>query len=148
MLLRQLWTDPVVTFHGEFDTVIEAGLNPLPIQGPIPIWIGGATDIAVKRAARIGNGWFPMGPVDDAQQARLRLLQETAIGAGRNPDEIGIDARIDTFRTGEENWKRHLAAWLEAGAGYLSVNSMNLGLDIDGHCALLERFARVAKPYR
>jgi probable F420-dependent oxidoreductase len=147
-LLRELWTEPVITFCGEFDTVVEAGLNPLPIQRPIPIWIGGATDVAVKRAARIGDGWFPMGPVDDAQRARLQLLRDTAVEYGRNPDEIGIDARTDTFRTGEENWERHLAAWQEAGADYLCVNAMNLGLDVDGHCALLERFARVAIPYR
>jgi probable F420-dependent oxidoreductase len=147
-LLRQLWTEPVITFHGEFDTVVEAGLNPLPIQRPIPIWIGGATNVAVKRAARIGDGWFPMGPVDDVQRARLQLLRDTAIEAGRNPDEIGIDARIDTFRVGEENWEHHLAVWQEAAADYISVNSMNLGLDIDGHCALLERFAKVAMPYR
>jgi probable F420-dependent oxidoreductase len=147
-LLRQLWTEPVITFRGAFDTVIEAGLNPLPIQRPIPVWIGGATNVAVKRAARIGDGWFPMGPLDDAQRARLRLLRDTAVEHGRNPDEIGIDARIDTFRTGEENWERHLAAWQEAGADYVCVNAMNLGLDIDGHCALLERFAKVAMPYR
>jgi probable F420-dependent oxidoreductase len=147
-LLRCLWTEPVITFRGEFDTVTEAGLNPLPIQRPIPIWIGGTTEVPIKRAARLGDGWFPMGPIDDAQHAKLQLLRETAESVGRDPKEIGIDARIDTFRTGEENWERNVAAWKEAGATHLCVNAMNLNLDIDGHCALLERFATVAMPYR
>jgi probable F420-dependent oxidoreductase len=147
-VLRCLWTDPIITYRGEFHTITEAGLNPLPIQRPIPIWIGGTTEVPIKRAARIGDGWFPMGPIDDAQRAKLQLLRDTADAAGRDPDEIGIDARIDTFRTGEENWEGNVAAWKEAGATHLCVNAMNLGLDVDGHRALLERFAKVAIPYR
>ena len=136
----------MITWRGEFDTITEAGINPLPIQRPIPIWIGGTTEVPIKRAARIGDGWFPMGPIDDAQRAKLQLLRDTAEAAGRDPDQIGIDARIDTFRTGEENWERNVAAWKEAGATHLCVNAMNLGLDVNGHRALLERFAKVAMP--
>jgi probable F420-dependent oxidoreductase len=147
-VLRHLLSDPVITYHGKFHTITEAGLNPMPIQQPIPIWIGGATEIPIKRAARLGDGWFPMGPIDDAQKAKLRLLRDTAIEVGRDPAEIGVDARIDTFRTGEENWERNIAAWKEAGATHLCVNSMNLGLDVDGHCALIERFARLATKFR
>lgn len=147
-VMRRLWTDPVVTFHGKFHTISAAGLNPLPLQRPIPVWIGGTTDIPIKRAARIGDGWFPMGIVDDAQRDRLRLLRESAQEAGRDPAGIGIDARIDTFRSGEENWERNIAAWKEAGATHLSVNSMSLGLDVDGHRALIERFAAIASAYR
>jgi probable F420-dependent oxidoreductase len=147
-VLRKLWMDPVITYRGEYHSITEAGLNPLPLQRPIPVWIGGATEIPIKRAARIGDGWFPMGILDDAQRAKLRLLHETALEAGRDPASIGIDARIDTFRSGEENWEQNVAAWKDAGATHLSINSMNLGLDVEGHCDLIRRFADIAKPYR
>lgn len=147
-VLRRLWTDPVISYTGKFHTITEAGLNPMPIQQPIPIWIGGVSEAAIKRAARLGDGWFPMGIIGDEQQAKLSLLRESAKAAGRNPAEIGIDARIDTFRTGEENWERNISAWQDAGATHLCVNSMNLGLDLAGHCAAIERFAQVAAPYR
>jgi probable F420-dependent oxidoreductase len=147
-VLRRLWTDPVISYSGDFHTITEAGLNPMPLQQPIPIWIGGVSDIPIKRAARIGDGWFPMGIVDDAQKAKLQLLRETAEEAGRDPADIGIDARIDTFRTGEENWERNIVAWKEVGATHLCVNSMNLDLDVEGHCAAIERFAHIAAAYR
>jgi probable F420-dependent oxidoreductase len=147
-VLRRLWTEPVVTYRGEFHTITEAGLNPLPVQRPIPIWIGGTSEVAVKRAATIGDGWFPIGMVDEVQRARLDLLRETAAEAGRDPATIGIDARIETSRVGEATWQRHLEDWQAAGASHVAVGSMNMGLDVDGHRALIERFARVAEPYR
>lgn len=147
-VLRRLWREPVLTYRGQWHTITEAGLKPMPIQQPIPIWIGGITEVPVKRAARIGDGWFPMGVVDDAQRERLRLLRQAAEQHGRDPDEIGIDARIDTFRIGEENWERNTALWREAGATHLCVNTMNFGLDIEGHNAMLERFMRLAAGYR
>lgn len=147
-VLRRLWTDPVISYCGKFHTITEAGLNPLPLQQPIPVWVGGVSEVAIKRAARLGDGWFPMGTLDDDQKAKLRLLRETAESAGRDPSAVGVDARIDTFRSGEENWDRNIAAWKEAGATHLCVNSMNLGLDVAGHCAAIERFAGVAAPYR
>lgn len=147
-VMRRLWQEPVLTYRGKWHTITEAGFKPMPIQQPVPVWIGGVTEIPVKRAARIGDGWFPMGVVDDTQRERLRMLRETAEQHGRSPDEIGIDARIDTFRTGEENWERNISLWRDAGATHLCVNTMNLGLDVDGHVATLERFIRVASGYR
>ncbi len=83
-LLRRYWTEPVLSFQGEFDRVTEAGLNPMPIQQPIPIWIGGVTEIPIKRAATVGDGWFPMGGVDEAQRERLALLRRLTEEAGRD----------------------------------------------------------------
>ncbi|GCE23978.1 hypothetical protein KDK_77780 [Dictyobacter kobayashii] len=60
-LLRQLWSKEVVTFKGRYHTVTEAGLSPLPVHRSIPVWIGGSSDSALRRAARIADGWFPLG---------------------------------------------------------------------------------------
>jgi alkanesulfonate monooxygenase SsuD/methylene tetrahydromethanopterin reductase-like flavin-dependent oxidoreductase (luciferase family) len=147
-ILRRLWQEPVLTYHGKWHTIVEAGLKPLPIQRPIPVWIGGTAEIALDRAARIADGWFPIGVVDDAQRERLRILLERTERYGRNPSEIGIDARIDTFRSGEGNWERNLALWQEAGATHLCVNGMNQEFDLNDHIAALERFMTVAAGYR
>ena len=147
-LLRRLWTEPVLTYRGQYHRVTEAGLNPMPIQQSIPIWIGGTTDIPIKRAARLADGWFPIGVVDDRQRARLQLLRDSAAAAGRDPARIGVDARIDTAKIGEANWERHLSEWQAVEATHVSVSSMYMGLDPAGQCALIERFARVAEAFR
>ena len=55
-LLRQLWTRDLIDFRGRFDTIDDAGINPLPPQ-PIPIWIGGYADAVLRRTARLGDGY-------------------------------------------------------------------------------------------
>ena len=73
-MLRRLFTEPVLTYRGEYHSITEAGLNPMPIQQPIPIWIGGTSEIPLKRAGRLADGWFPIGVLDDKQRARIVLL--------------------------------------------------------------------------
>src|SRR5512137_2052178 len=57
-LLRRLWTEPLVTFNGEWHTIPDAGLNPLPVQQPIPVWFGGSAEAALERIARLADGWI------------------------------------------------------------------------------------------
>jgi probable F420-dependent oxidoreductase len=140
-LLRRLWTERVVDFAGTWETVTAAGIAPLPVQRPIPIWIGAASAPAYRRAGRLADGWFPqMGPgpkLDDA-------LAEVAAGAteaGRDPGAIGMEGRV--------NWKgdadvlaEHVAGWRGVGASHLSINTMGSGLGgADGHLAVLEQAA-------
>src|SRR3954470_16171382 len=80
-LLRRLWTEQTVTFDGEHEHVTGAGLAPLPMQRPIPIWFGGATPPAFRRAGRLGDGWFPMVPpgprLDEARAIVDRAATES-----------------------------------------------------------------------
>lgn len=147
-VMRRLWREPVLSYQGRWHTITEAGLTVMPIQQPIPIWLGGTAEVALDRAARLADGWFPIGVVDDAQRERLRILRDRAESCGRDPSEIGIDARIDTFRSREENWERNIELWREAGATHLCVNEMYQERDIDSHIAALERFMKVASGYR
>ncbi|MFN8511770.1 MAG: LLM class F420-dependent oxidoreductase [Thermomicrobiales bacterium] len=126
-VLRALWTDPVVTFKGRWHTVIEAGLNPLPIQRPIPIWIGGTADAAIERIGRIGDGWFPqMGPNDTAR-AKLDILHTAAQAAGRDPASIGIEPRIAYGQVPDAEAAAMLAGWRDLGATHMSVGFMKSG---------------------
>jgi probable F420-dependent oxidoreductase len=93
-LMRLLWTQQSVTYHRRFHHVTGAGLAPLPIQRPIPLWIGAQSPRAYQRTGRLADGWFPQiqpGPqLDEARQ----LIEGAAVEAGRDPAGIGMDGRV------------------------------------------------------
>ena len=95
-LLRRFWTQEVVTFEGKHHTVRAAGINPLPVQRPIPLWFGGQSKPALRRIGRVGNGWFPYYPHFSESQLRedWAVIEESAREAGRDPAEIGIEGAI------------------------------------------------------
>lgn len=140
-LLRRLWTEPVVTFEGEFHRVTGAGLAPLPVQRPIPVWIGAASAPGYRRAGRLADGWFPMmlpGPRLDEARA---VVEQAAVEAGRDPGSIGMEGRV-TWRGDAGAAAEELAGWAAAGASHVSVNTMGAGLKtVDDHLAALTTVA-------
>jgi len=141
-LLRALWTQPVIDFHGEWERVEGAGINPLPVQRPIPIWIGGTADVVLRRTARLGDGWFPMMPPNDAARIMIDSLQSYAIEAGRDPISIGIEARLTLKGGTPETWQAATEAWRALGATHLSINTMGMGLSPREHIEMIERYVR------
>jgi probable F420-dependent oxidoreductase len=140
-LLRQLWTQDVVDFHGEYHNVTSAGINPLPIQRPIPIWLGGGADRVIDRIARIGDGWIPQFQPDDNGRAQLDKLWSAMDSIGRDRNEIGIEGRISLNQGDLEDWSKLLTDWDEMGASHLSVNTMKMGLSgPDAHIKAIENF--------
>ncbi|MPZ50927.1 MAG: TIGR03619 family F420-dependent LLM class oxidoreductase [Dehalococcoidia bacterium] len=128
-VLRALWTQPVVNFTGRWHRIDNAGIRPLPVQQPIPIWMGGMSEAAIKRSARIADGWFPQfRQVDDTTRETIARLREYARAAGRDPAAIGIEGRVNLFHTPPEEWANTVAAWHDAGATHLSLNTMSAGL--------------------
>jgi probable F420-dependent oxidoreductase len=95
-LLRRLWSEDVVTYRGKFHTVEAAGINPLPVQRPIPLWFGGTAPAVLDRIGRMGDGWFPHYPffIEDQILADIDIVRESARRAGRDPASIGIEAMI------------------------------------------------------
>ncbi|MSQ12271.1 MAG: LLM class F420-dependent oxidoreductase [Dehalococcoidia bacterium] len=125
VLMRELWTKEVVTFEGQWHKVTAAGLNLLPVQRPIPIWIGGMAEATLRRVATSADGWFPLLPLDDGMRAMLKKLHAFAREAGRDPASIGIEAHV-SLRDGDEGYWRTMAlGWKEAGATALMVNTMS-----------------------
>ena len=141
-LMRALWTDEVISFEGRYHKVTHAGINPLPVQRPIPIWIGGNADQVVRRVGRISDGWFPQFQPDSAGRERIGQMQEHARLAGRDPAEIGIEGRVGLADGGgPDDWNKLAEAWAEAGATHLSVNTMRAGLEgPDQHIDAIRRF--------
>jgi probable F420-dependent oxidoreductase len=144
-LLRQLWTQELVTFKGRWHTVTDAGINPLPIQRPIPIWFGGTDDRALRRLARLGDGWFPLMNPDEKCRDAIEKVRSYARDAGRDPEKIGIEGRISHGSGSEEAWRKELQAWQSLGATHASFNTMKANLRSPAaHIDALRRFKAVA----
>jgi len=145
-LLRRLWTERSVTFEGRFDHVTGAGLAPLPVQRPIPIWFGGQSERAYRRIGRLADGWFPqVAPGIQLDEARA-VVEGAALDAGRDPAALGMEGRV-SWRGHAEPVAELTAAWRDAGATHLSVNTMGAGLrTVDEHLRALETVAGAIKP--
>ena len=140
-LLRRLWTKQTVTFDGEFHTVTGAGIAPLPVQRPIPVWIGAASPPGYKRAGRLADGWFPMMGTGPALDDARAVVESAAAEAGRDAAAIGMEGRVD-WRGDGDAVADHLTEWAKAGASHVSVNTMGAGLKtVDDHLAVLAQVA-------
>ena len=143
-LLRKLWTERSVTFSGRYETVTGAGIAPLPIQRPIPVWFGGSHPAALRRAGRLADGWFPMMEPGPGLNDAIATFREAAVEAGRDPWAIGIEGRTSVGRAAEDVIAGDVAAWRAAGATHLSLNTMRANLtSVDQHIAALSAAASV-----
>ncbi len=148
-LLRELWTKPLVTFKGRFDEIVDAGLNPLPVQRPIPIWLGGHSDAVMRRTARLGDGWLPLYAPDEKGAAVMETFRRYVREAGRDPAKVGIESWLNigayddgfgTLYNTEKSWHDWAKSWKRIGATHLSINSMKAGLKtVDQHLTSLGR---------
>jgi len=140
-LLRRLWTERSVTSAGAFDTIRGAGLSPMPIQRPIPIWIGATSVPGYERIGRLADGWLPLmqpgGRLDEA----LGHIRKGAAEAGRDPSAIGMQGRVD-WRGDVANLAAQADKWRAVGATHLTVNTMGSGSS--GPDQHLEVLAKVA----
>jgi probable F420-dependent oxidoreductase len=142
-VLRKLWTQQLVTYNGQWHKITDAGINPLPVQRPIPIWFGGTDERALRRLAKLGDGWFPqMGP-DEKCQAAIEKIRAYAKEAGRDPDQIGIEGRMHYDKGSAETWVKELEAWKKLGATHVSLNTMKAGLTSPAaHIEAIRRFQK------
>jgi probable F420-dependent oxidoreductase len=137
-LLRRLWTEPSVTHEGPSEKVTGAGLAPLPVQRPIPVWFGVASPRAVRRAGRLGDGWFPMVPPGPKLDEAKSIVDAAAIEAGRDPSTIGMEGRATWGPGGLDTLLGEVERWRNAGATHLSINTMGAGFKtVDEHLAAL-----------
>jgi probable F420-dependent oxidoreductase len=144
-LLRQLWTQELVDFDGKWHTVHQAGINPLPVQRPIPVWMGGMAEPVLKRAAHIADGWFPQFRPGPDATATVERVRGYVTEAGRKAEEFGIEGRISIFNTERAEWAAALDGWRAMGASHVSLNTMNAGLrSPQQHIDAIRAFKEVA----
>jgi probable F420-dependent oxidoreductase len=147
-VLRALWTQEVVDFHGRWHNITHAGLNPLPVQRPIPIWLGGGgagdsplNEVVLRRIGRLADGWCPNFSPDEAGRALMDKVRGYAQQAGRDPAALGLDGRLRTAGKQPEEWMDEVKSWEEMGANYLSVETRKGGLSgADQHIDAIRRF--------
>ena len=101
-LLRRLWSEESVTFEGEFYRYHEATIAPRPVQQPLPLWIGGSSQAAIRRTARLGTGW--LGGLQSPQQVApvIRAIKRELVETGRTIDDDHYGAGL-LFRFGSRD---------------------------------------------
>lgn len=141
-LLRAFWTQPVVDFAGKWHTVSQAGINPLPIQRPIPLWMGGGTDtvldVVLDRIARLGDGWFSQMKPGDVARDTVQRLRDYAQAAGRDPLSLGIEARLNLREVERSRWRQYIDDWREIGATHISISAIGLDLSPQEHISMVD----------
>ena len=146
-LMRELWTKEVVTFEGKWNRVIRAGLNPLPVQRPIPVWFGGGSEQVLKRIGTTGDGWITTTRIvglGDAYRGMIDRIHGYAREAGRDPAEIGIEGTVDARLGSPEDWVDAVAQWRDYGATHVTFNTMNSGFETpEQHIDAISRFKEV-----
>jgi probable F420-dependent oxidoreductase len=140
-VMRKLWTQNPVTYEGRWHKITDAGINPLPVQRPIPIWFGGTDDRVLDRIARLGDGWFPQFSPDEKCRAAIDKIFAHAKTAGRDPATIGIEGRLAIGRRPPAEWIGDVKAWKQLGATHVTVNTMKAGLTTpSAHIEAIRRF--------
>jgi probable F420-dependent oxidoreductase len=135
---RRLWTEPVVEHHGEFWDFPAVAFEPKPIQSPLPIAIGGESKPALRRAARLADGWMGMAHTPGTAAAQVKILRRLEDEVGRTEPPVRVSV------VGELTAEQPLAAWQEAGVDRLIVHPWTRTKDaIDGVTRLAdEHFGR------
>jgi len=144
-VMRLLWSEQHVTFTGEWHHIDDAGLAPMPIQQPIPIWIGAFSDVAVGRAARVGDGWQSLlREPDEPAKAMISSFKDQVRDAGRDLETVGIEAPIFTTELNESQWAQQVEGWIDAGVTQIVFRPQGEFAKIQ---ELTEAFSQVAKNY-
>jgi probable F420-dependent oxidoreductase len=148
-VLRALWTQEVVDFNGRWHRIDRAGLNPLPVQRPIPVWMGGGWDRqrrtvvepALRRIAKIADGWFTHLPANDDGRAGMETFRRFVQDAGRDPVHVPVEGRLPAAKSGPEEWKHGIETFRQIGVTGIELNTMGAGYrSVDEHLDALRRF--------
>jgi probable F420-dependent oxidoreductase len=148
-VMQKLWADPHVKFEGRWHDIDDAGINPRPASGKVPVWFGGHHERTLPRIAKWGDGWMPNAyPPDQSALDIIAQLRRLTEAEGRDPDAIGIEVWTSMGAGGEADWNREAAFWKNAGATHLCLTTTFhrrhhhrlAGHTLSDHIAALKRF--------
>jgi probable F420-dependent oxidoreductase len=139
--LRALWTSPTVEFEGDFHSLPDVGINPLPTQRPIPIWYGSGAEKILDRVVRLADGWIPESRVPETLAPQLELLRAKLADADRDPSAFGLQARLSLRQGDPDLWREYYGWYRDQGFTHFCVSTIWSGATtLDEHLALLRRF--------
>jgi len=145
-VLRRLWSGEPVDYKGRFHDLVGVNIVPAPVQQSIPIWVGGSSDAAVKRAARLGDGWMPIMAPDAEAEEKLALLRRELRVHGRENAAFGLEGWLRMNEPDPELWAAAAQGWQRLGADYVMLYPMFRMASIDEQIETLRRFKEVAVP--
>lgn len=143
-LMRRLWTEPTLDYEGRWHRIDDAGINPLPVQRPIPIWIGAFVDAALERGARISEGWFtnPRMGCDADGAATIERMRGYVRAAGRDPDAFGINGIVHSGKVDPDRWTRETEWWRAQKVSHISFRTIGAPYaTFDEHMSAIRRYA-------
>ena len=137
-VLRRLWAEPIITYEGQWHKITEAGLNPLPRNRTIPIWLGGDAPQVISRVAKLGDGWFPFYNPDIETQ--IQEMQTQARAYDRDPNSIGIECVLRANQSKQDAIDR-IKHCQDIGVTHISVVTMSQGYDtVQEHIDSISRY--------
>jgi probable F420-dependent oxidoreductase len=148
-LMRALWCDEVVDFKGRRHRIDRAGLNPLPVQRPIPVWMGGGWDRqkravvepVLRRIARIADGWYTHLPANEDGRSGMEAFRRLLAEEGRDPASVPVEGRLPAAKSGPDDWKRGIESFRAMGMTSVELNTMGAGYrTVDEHLDALRAF--------
>src|SRR5882672_2514570 len=123
-VMQALWAEPHVAFAGEFHRIEDAGLNPRPASGRVPIWFGGHAEATFRRTAKYGDGFMPLAyPAGDEALKTFDKLRTMIRAAGRDPASVGLEVWVSPGIGGEEDWRREFSFWKKAGVTHINAHT-------------------------
>jgi probable F420-dependent oxidoreductase len=145
-VLRLLWSQESVTYQGRFHDIDRAGILPLPVQRPIPLWFGGgdgATPRALQRIGRLADGWVPNlvpGVDDEALGRTIDTVRAASVDVGRDADAVEINGIVQVDKPFDGPLlERRMQAWIAFGATRLTFRGLDVGYTFDEHIDLVHR---------
>jgi len=149
-VMRKLWTEELVTYQGEWHKIEAAGLAPMPVQRPVPVWVGAFVDAAVERAGRVADGWLvsPMhGPRDDETQRLTDIYYEAGSKAGRSEADLLVGVTVHLGDKGVNALADEVGAWRERGVHQITARTSGSGYcELGQHLEAFARFCEAARP--
>jgi probable F420-dependent oxidoreductase len=146
-LLKQLWTQDTVDFHGRWETISGMGLNPRPVQKSIPIWIGARPipdSSVVRRMGAHADGWFVLCSPEEFPKVKGRI-DAAATDARRNPSDIQTEAGVAVVGPREAEWRDRIRGWRDMGLDYVCLRTLGGDLSAAQHLEKLREVAVEAK---
>jgi len=123
-VIKALWAEPHVKFKGQWHTIDDAGIHPLPTKRTIPVWFGGHADATLRRIAKMGDGWMMLAHAKGAEaETAFSKLRGYVEAAGRDPSTIGLEVWVSTGEGGPEDWRKEFRYWQSIGVSHVTVNN-------------------------
>ena len=141
-LMRKLWSDQLIDHEDEFHRIDRAGILPMP-KRQIPIWLGGSSEIAYDRAARLADGFLISGRSQDYAEKIKTRIEGQLDELGRDRSEFGFES-IQSYTRGPNRWPEDIAAWQAAGGSHISIVTMSAGFEkVDDHIDAIREWREV-----